>query len=59
MRISVSDDGTGINADFDPLKHSSLGLEIVRTLTENELSGVLKFVRLTQGTKAEIEFNLN
>lgn len=59
MRISVSDDGTGISADFDPLKHSSLGLEIVRTLTENELSGVLKFVRLTQGTKAEIEFNLN
>jgi two-component sensor histidine kinase len=59
FKISVSDDGAGISADFDLLKSSSLGLEIVRTLTENELSGELRFERLGQGTKAEIEFNLN
>lgn len=59
FKISVSDDGAGISVDFDLLKSSSLGLEIVRTLTENELSGELRFERLSQGTKAEIEFNLN
>lgn len=59
LKISVSDDGAGISADFDPVKNSSLGLEIVRTLTENELSGEIKFERLTKGTKAEIEFSLN
>jgi two-component sensor histidine kinase len=59
VKISVSDDGAGIKANFDPLKDSSLGLEIVRTLTENELSGELRFERLDKGTKAEIEFSLN
>ncbi|NCV44073.1 MAG: histidine kinase, partial [Actinobacteria bacterium] len=59
FKISVSDNGAGIKPNFDPLKDASLGLEIVRTLTENELSGVLRFERLQQGTKAEIEFNLN
>lgn len=59
FKISVSDDGAGISADFDLLKNSSLGLEIVRTLTENELSGDIKFERLSNGTKVEIEFNLN
>ncbi len=59
LRVSVTDNGAGISPDFDPLKDSSLGLEIVRTLTSNELSGVLKFERVNPGTKAEIEFNLN
>lgn len=59
FKVSVSDDGSGLKTDFDPIKSSSLGLEIVRTLTANELSGELRFERLAQGTKAEIEFNLN
>jgi len=59
IKISVSDDGAGIKPNFDPLRDSSLGLEIVRTLTENELSGELRFERLDKGTKAEIEFSLN
>ena len=32
----------------------NLGLQIVKTLTENELSGELKFIRLTQGTAVKI-----
>lgn len=59
FKVSVSDDGSGLKTDFDPIKSPSLGLEIVRTLTANELSGELRFERLAQGTKAEIEFNLN
>lgn len=59
FKVSVSDDGSGLKSGFDPIKSPSLGLEIVRTLTANELSGELRFERLAQGTKAEIEFNLN
>jgi two-component sensor histidine kinase len=59
FRISVIDDGAGLSNDFDPTKSSSLGLEIVRTLTTNELSGELRFNRLNPGTEAQIEFELH
>jgi two-component sensor histidine kinase len=58
FKISVVDDGAGLSPDFDPTKSSSLGLEIVRTLTDNELSGELRFNRLSPGTEAQIEFEL-
>ncbi|MEY3347646.1 MAG: histidine kinase [Actinobacteria bacterium] len=59
FKISVVDDGAGLSKDFDLAKSSSLGLEIVKTLTDNELSGELRFNRLSPGTEAQIEFQLN
>ena len=59
FKISVIDNGTGLSPDFDLTKSPSLGLEIVRTLTDNELSGVLRFIRLSPGTEAQIEFELH
>lgn len=58
FKILVKDDGAGLKADFDLNKNSSLGLEIVKTLTENELAGELRFRRLSPGTEASIEFAL-
>lgn len=59
FKISVLDDGAGLKDDFDLIKNSSLGLEIVKTLTENELAGELRFNRLNPGTEASIEFALH
>lgn len=59
LRITVRDDGAGLTEDFDLTKNSSLGLEIVKTLTENELGGELRFSRLSPGTEAAIEFALS
>ncbi|MGA8986700.1 sensor histidine kinase [Aeromicrobium sp.] len=41
IRLRVSDDGSGLPADFDPAR--SLGLSIVTTLVEGELHGSLVF----------------
>ncbi len=43
VRLRVSDDGVGLDADFDPT--ASLGLSIVTTLVEGELGGTLSFER--------------
>lgn len=57
--VSVLDDGAGLKPDFSIATSSSLGLDIVQTLTENELTGTLNFVRLEKGTEARIEFVLH
>ena len=54
LTVSVSDDGAGLDPDFSLETNPNLGLQIVKTLTENELSGELKFIRLTQGTAVKI-----
>ncbi len=41
MRLTISDNGRGLPDDFDPSR--SLGLSIVTTLVESELSGRLEF----------------
>ncbi|WP_084959334.1 PAS domain-containing sensor histidine kinase [Thermoactinospora rubra] len=41
LTVSVRDDGRGLPADFDLDSSTSLGLQIVRTLVEGELSGRL------------------
>jgi two-component sensor histidine kinase len=43
LRVVVADDGRGLPADFDLEASNSLGLQIVRTLIEGELSGSLEF----------------
>jgi len=56
LEVTVRDDGVGIASNFDILKNANLGLEIVKTLTENELNGELKLTKLEKGTEAKIRF---
>ena len=58
ISIQVCDDGGGLPAGFDLTASSNLGLQIVRTLTENELRGRLSLTSLDIGTDARIIFPL-
>jgi two-component sensor histidine kinase len=57
--VRISDDGVGLPKDFDLTQSSNLGLQIVRTLTENELKGDLSLRSSEKGTIAELNFPLN
>ena len=54
--ISIIDDGIGLPADFDLATSSNLGLQIVRTLTENELKGELILESSGNRTHAKLAF---
>ena len=41
--LTVRDDGSGLPAGFDPVADANLGLEIVRTIVEDDLRGTLAF----------------
>ena len=56
--VTVVDDGVGLPEDFDLATSSHLGLQIVRTLTENELKGVLTLISTQSGTVATLRFPL-
>jgi len=56
--INITDDGIGLPEGFDLATSSNLGLQIVRTLTENELKGVLKLESTDSGTQANLRFPL-
>jgi two-component sensor histidine kinase len=56
--INITDDGVGLPEGFDLATSSNLGLQIVRTLTENELKGVLKLQSTDSGTQANLRFPL-
>lgn len=56
--VTISDDGVGLPEGFDLATSSNLGLQIVRTLTENELNGELKLESTDQGTAAKLRFPL-
>ena len=56
--VTISDDGVGLPVGFDLTTSSNLGLQIVRTLTENELKGELKLESTQQGTQARLRFPL-
>lgn len=56
VKVEVIDDGSGIGSDFEVSLRSNLGLEIVQTLTKNELHGALKFTGNAPGTRVEITF---
>ena len=55
-QIIIFDDGVGLPAGFSLAQSSNLGLQIVRTLTENELRGNIDLVRTTSGTEARLTF---
>lgn len=54
--ISIIDNGVGLPAGFDLTTSSNLGLQIVRTLTENELKGDLVLESTDRGTTARLTF---
>jgi two-component sensor histidine kinase len=56
--IRIHDDGIGLPDDFDLTASSNLGLQIVRTLTENELRGELTLRKEDMGTLASVTFPL-
>lgn len=56
--VTISDDGIGLPEGFDLLTSANLGLQIVRTLTENELKGELKLESTDKGTQAKLRFPL-
>ena len=56
--IEVSDDGVGLPSDFDFNTSSNLGLQIVRTLTENELKGSIELKSTQNSTVAKLTFPL-
>lgn len=60
LRVVVTDDGRGVDVDFDASAGSSLGLSIVRTLVETELGGQLAIRRVGPegGTMVELDLLL-
>lgn len=56
LLVTVSDDGAGLEPGFSMSEKSNLGLEIVQTLTRNELHGELTFSNNQPGTRVEIIF---
>ena len=55
-QIIIFDDGIGLPDGFTILESANLGLQIVRTLTENELKGSIKLIRTNRGTEAQLNF---
>ncbi|MEI9907733.1 MAG: hypothetical protein WDO06_07440 [Actinomycetota bacterium] len=49
----------GLPEGFDAINSSSLGLQIVRTLTENELLGELSLRSDQEGTTVSVNFPIS
>ncbi len=56
LSVTISDDGVGLPKGFDIATSPNLGLQIVRTLTENELRGTLSLISDENETKAILTF---
>jgi two-component sensor histidine kinase len=54
--VRVIDDGIGLPQDFKWDQSSNLGLQIVKTLTENELKGSIELIRVGSETQAVLKF---
>ena len=54
LLVTVADDGSGVSADFSINSSGNLGLQIVTTLTQNELQGRLEFTSNEPGMRVEI-----
>lgn len=44
VRLAVQDDGSGLPSDFDLATNNSLGLQIVKTLVQDDLKGSLAYI---------------
>ena len=58
VHLSVVDAGAGLPAGFDPEGSGGLGLQIVRTLVEQELGGHLVLAAAEPGVRAEVTLTL-
>ena len=58
MTVTVVDNGNGIPDDFSLESNTNLGLQIVQTLTKNELAGKIEFIKPIIGTQVQISFPL-
>jgi two-component sensor histidine kinase len=56
LSVIISDDGVGFPEGFDIATSPNLGLQIVRTLTQNELRGTLTLISDEKETKAVLTF---
>lgn len=56
--LCVKDSGVGISGGLDPLAHKSLGLRLVRSLTE-QIRGSFELARIDSGTSACLQFTVN
>ncbi len=56
LSVVISDDGVGFPDGFDIATSPNLGLQIVRTLTENELRGQLQLETDDQQTRVTLTF---
>jgi len=54
--VKIIDDGSGLPTDFNWDQSSNLGLQIVKTLTENELKGSIQLIRVGSETQAVLKF---
>lgn len=59
LSVTISDDGVGFPEGFDIATSPNLGLQIVRTLTENELRGKLSLITDEKETRAVLTFPNN
>ena len=57
LEMVINDDGVGIPDDFDWRNTKSMGLNLVRTLVENQLDGSIDMEN-QNGTKFTIKFNI-
>ena len=55
LEMRVGDDGVGVPMNFDFNESDTLGIQIVKDLTEHQLGGTVKLER-TKGTKFLIRF---
>lgn len=56
ISVTISDDGVGFPEGFNLATSPNLGLQIVRTLTENELRGTLTLISDEKETRAVLTF---
>ena len=47
--LIMEDTGRGLPEDFSPEKNASIGLDIIRTLVQDDLKGTIQFTTLPQG----------
>ena len=59
LSVTISDDGVGFPEGFDIATSPNLGLQIVRTLTENELRGNLTLISDENETRAVLTFPIH
>jgi two-component sensor histidine kinase len=59
VTVTITDDGVGLPEGFSLSESANLGLQIVRTLTENELRGKLTLTSDGNETRAELVFPIS